>query len=1316
MLEYTEKVVLSQYSSDGLEPRLLRSPKESLANYVIRLTTKKPEYILQPMRQGSSQWWRATVHTEDGPDDFVGIGEHPAKRDAERIAALSALLQAANHGKLHQVLAPNWSPPPIQPTLSDGSVLDIDRAHIFMEYYCLNYQLPNPSLDLAERRGVWEAKLSIDGDLVATGTAANKKLATTNAYLESVAWLDQSDPDLWNKFLKDTKGRGDAVGMAPPYFVSIGPRLSSNIRDLTTELKESELYRNSPSGAESTESDIVPTPGPSTYRPKDDEFHQRKSASLLEALNTYTQDPTHSAIRDQRFSLPIHTRSKDLLELIESQDVTICMAATGSGKTTQIPQIILDDWIQKGQGSKCNIICTQPRRIAAISVADRVAKERGQVVGPRSEIGYQVRFDAKLPSMHGSVTFCTTGIFLKRMQTALLGGSQVHDDRSLDDVTHIVIDEVHERDVDTDLSLAVIKRLLADRKARNKPLKVILMSATIDPTLFQSYFQDTHGQKAKVIDIPGRSFPVDKHFLEDYLVDLANERIATTNASWVLNDRSVVEYLNKEVGPSALAQLRQPNTYPTPVVSRAEGSGEDLDVPYPLVALTVAHTLKKSDNGHVLVFLPGWEEIQSVNRILSDPNKYPLLGMDFSDRSKYSIHLLHSTIPVAEQQQVFEPAPEGVRRIILSTNIAETSITIPDVVYVVDSGKVKEKRYDPERHMSSLVSAWVGSSNLNQRAGRAGRHRPGEYYGLVSRSRLEQLNPYQLVEMKRADLSNVVMHVKALDFPNMDVEEIFSSLIEPPAAARVHAALETLRVAGALTENEELTPLGRVLLQIPIDVGLARMAIYGALFKALDPALTLAAILSNREPFNSPPALKMQATAAKLAFAPPVEARSDPLAALNAFNAWWEMQSAGRYAAANDFCNKNFLNKPVLLTVAKVKYALLQALQTSGILGIANGGRRVEIKNGDPRGGSKETQFVVPRELNGNADSLSMLGALIAIGSQPNFAMRTSEKSFRTFQDKMTFVHPTSTNGTFTFGKQSPGQSQQRGEVWDRYVLAFVEKSRNVQAGQPASSATTFLRNVTRLDGLQYMLFGADKVEETPEGVACDKWLPIQGGAHGSLANVAELKVALDRCMQRVFEGIHAANVERRQAKLRRVGSFSTPDEDRDADAVAENELEEEDDEDTPSRKHRRASTLSNSELSEIGYLTRDLVQTLDSFAEDHRSFKMRGRSSTTGSMSGYSSSRGSPSGGSGRGSLQYGDGMSAFARGLRASSVSVVGSYSPRSSRPGTPYGDRREYSTSGNNTSAAGPITSSPSFSAGLGLSGLGSIPTTSATASRS
>jgi HrpA-like RNA helicase len=336
------------------------------------------------------------------------------------------------------------------------------------------------------------------------------------------------------------------------------------------------------------------------------------------------------------------------------------------------------------------------------------------------------------------------------MHSSLGAGANPESRAMMDQVTHIVVDEVHERDIDTDLSLVVLKRLLADRKARGIPLKVILMSATIDPTLFQNYFADAAGVPAPVASVPGRTFPVTRHWLNDFVDELR----ADHGNRWVFEDKLVSGYLNQEMASNPA--LFGPNT------------GMDQKIPYPLVALTIAHVIRQSTEGHVLVFLPGWDEIKKVSdTLLSSSGR---LGVPFTDASKFTLHYLHSSIPAAEQKVIFSPPPAGVRRIILATNIAETSVTIPDVVYVVDTGRVKESRYDADRHVTSLVAAWVGSSNLNQRAGRAGRHRSGEYFALVSKNRRDSLHSHQMVEMKRSDLSNVVMHVKVQRFPFISIQ------------------------------------------------------------------------------------------------------------------------------------------------------------------------------------------------------------------------------------------------------------------------------------------------------------------------------------------------------------------------------------------------------------------------------------------------------------------------------------------------------------------------------------------------------------------
>ena len=892
-------------------------------------------------------------------------------------------------------------------SLSDGTEITYERARSFMDYYCRRFGFGKPDIhfELANERKAtssWEAIMTVGGRRIGLGSGTNKKTAQIHCYLDVVQYLESCDTELWKAYVEAVK-TGKDVGLAPSVYFNMSESLDDEIRDLCADIKKSTLYKNRPSigsgmtgsdpakyssaASDTTKKNQLPTRLLHHHSPQ---FYAAKSDQLFMRRQAYLKDPKHAAMRAQRASLPVTAQSADILAQIAKNDVTICMAATGSGKTTQVPQLILDMAIDRGDGACCNIVCTQPRRIAAISVAERVARERGEIVGSRGSIGYQVRFEAKLPDQYGSVTFCTTGIFLKRMQSALLGGMS-SDSRSLDDVTHVIVDEVHERDVDTDLLLVVLKRLLAERKAQNKPIKIILMSATIDPTLFQHYFMDEAGIPAPVTEVPGRSFPVIKHYLDETALLLCSKGPGT---SWVFRENSVIKYLDRELGPDWTITKGDHNVYSraaSPVMSDRRDGLDELEIPYPLVALTIAHVLEISESGHVLVFLPGWDEIMAVQRILLDRAKYPLLNMDFSNPHQFAIHLLHSTIPVQEQQAVFEPPPEGVRRVILATNIAETSITIPDVVYVVDTGKIKENRYDPERHMSSLVSAWVGSSNLNQRAGRAGRHRPGEYFGILGKKRAMELHPYQTVEMKRVDLSNVVMHVKALDFPGMQVEDVLAATIEPPAPKRVVAAMNDLKMVGALDEKQNLTSLGRVLLQLPVEVQVGRLVLFGSFFRCLDQALTLAAILTNRDPFLSPIMLKKEAAAIKTSWTPH-DFKSDPLAVLFAYNAWWELQGRGDYQAANRFCSDNFLSKPTLLMIQKIKGHLLQSLYHAGVIDVSAGGTLGMIP---------AMRDHVPPQLNTCGDSLPLLAALIAIASQPKFAVQASEKTYRTARDKV---------------------------------------------------------------------------------------------------------------------------------------------------------------------------------------------------------------------------------------------------------------------------------------------------------------------------
>lgn len=949
----------------------------------------------------------------DEEDHIVGVGDASSRKEAEKLAALSAVLQLTRAGYLEKGRAaaknaaaaaaggnavPSASGSSEIGTLSDGSALTYDRARQFMEWYCRKFNFGKPDIDITSSttklsvpapRGrkqktlaaqAWEAVMTVGGRRIGVGSASNKKGAQIRCYLDVVQYLEGLDKELWSDFIESTRKDPSAViGMAPHLVFTMSDMLNDEVQTLCSDIRHSLLYYNAPqANQQPTATSHVPqTFGPRRHWQASESELKSKSAVLQDRLMQYETDPALARMREVRQALPVYTRSSDVLAKIEVNDVTIVMAATGSGKTTQVPQMLFDDYINRGEGARCNIVCTQPRRLAAMSVAERVAEERGQQLG--QEVGYQVRFDTKQPQPHGSITFCTTGVFLKRMQTSLGAAAVPEQIAQMDQVTHVIVDEVHERDIDTDLLLVVLKRLIADRKARKKPIKVILMSATIDPTLFQNYFTDNLGRPAPVAEVPGRTFPVTRHYLDDFLDEL--RQVPRAKGGWVFQDSKVAEYVAREMS------INPATFHPAPGVTPNE-----LDIPFPLVALTIAHALQKSDDGHVLVFLPGWDEIRKTADLMLDQSgQYPLLGLNFNDSSQYSIHYLHSTIPAEEQRAVFKPPPPGVRRIILATNIAETSVTIPDVVYVVDAGRVKEKRYDPERHMSSLVSAWVGASNLGQRAGRAGRHRSGQYYGILSKRRVASLEPNQTVEMKRSDLSDVVMHVKALNLGQ--VEDVLGAAIEPPEPSRIVAALDTLHMLGALDFDKNLTSLGRVLLQLPTDAAIGKLCLYGSFFRCLDSALTLAAVLTSRDPFLAPLAHKQEADEIKNSWSP-IAFRSDPLAIVAAYNQWAAMDDRGDYGAASRFCNDNFLSKLTLLQIKQVKGHLLSSLDQAGVIAVSAGDRYV------PRGGFRG-RAEVPPVLRENDNSLPLLAALIAVASAPNFAIRTSEKACRTSQDKV---------------------------------------------------------------------------------------------------------------------------------------------------------------------------------------------------------------------------------------------------------------------------------------------------------------------------
>lgn len=469
-----------------------------------------------------------------------------------------------------------------------------------------------------------------------------------------------------------------------------------------------------------------------------------------------------------RQSLPAWSKCNDILDAIERSQVVVISGETGCGKSTQVPQFILDDYLakliglQNGNGKlermkHVHIICTQPRRLSAIGVAERVSDERCEKIG--NTVGYSIRLENKI-SAATRLTFCTTGILLRRLQSEPM----------LDSVSHIIVDEVHERSEESDFLLLILKELLAKRR----DLRVILMSATLNAALFSNYFGH-----APVLEIPGRTFPVEQLFMEDIL-----ER-----SGFVLEpDSQYCRRLNKNEQQQLCDELeysdvKAANAAPPKSIRDENLSLSDLYGRYSHYSRTVCKSLFLMDpfkinpelieavlrfiidvdasnwpaEGSILIFLPGLAEIQMIHDTLSDSSV-------FSPRAgKFLIVPLHSTLTNEEQALVFRRAPAGKRKIVLSTNIAETSVTIDDCVFVIDCGQMKEKRFDANRNMESLDLVWESRANALQRKGRAGRVMPGICIHLFTGHRYQHHFIGQPVpEIQRVPLEQLLLRIKTL--------------------------------------------------------------------------------------------------------------------------------------------------------------------------------------------------------------------------------------------------------------------------------------------------------------------------------------------------------------------------------------------------------------------------------------------------------------------------------------------------------------------------------------------------------------------------
>jgi ATP-dependent RNA helicase DHX57 len=602
------------------------------------------------------------------------------------------------------------------------------------------------------------------------------------------------------------------------------------------------------------------------------------------------QAPSYQKMLAARKNLPAWSVQDEIIQTVTEHQVTIISGETGSGKSTQSVQFILDDLYKRALGNSANLIVTQPRRISALGLADRVAEERCSTVG--QEVGYSIRGENKT-SVKTKITFVTTGVLLRRLQTS---GGRIEDVvASLADVSHVVIDEVHERSLDTDFLLSILRDVLRKRK----DLKLILMSATLDSATFRDYFTADRSQYLSVgmVEIAGRTFPVTDYYLDD-VIHMTGFSIS--GGRYYQDDDS----------------SKTQDSSNDPINKTIQRLGSRIN--YDLITDTVkeidadlSHTQK---SGGILIFLPGVAEINRACAALRQVNTLHVLP-------------LHASLETREQRKVFSAPPPGKRKIVVATNVAETSITIDDIVAVIDSGRVKETSYDPVSNMRKLEDTWASRAACKQRRGRAGRVQAGKCYKLYTRN-LEQSTMAERPEpeIRRVPLEQLCLSVRAMGI--RDVPAFLSRTPTPPAAHAVEGAIRMLQRMAAL-DGEELTALGQQLAMIPADLRCGKLMVFGAIFGCLDDCVTIAAILSTRSPFLSPPDKRDMAKEAKMSFSHP--GGGDLLTDLHAYQTWDRMMAERTpQRTVRSWCDENFLSYNTLSDIASTRSQYYSSLSEIG--------------------------------------------------------------------------------------------------------------------------------------------------------------------------------------------------------------------------------------------------------------------------------------------------------------------------------------------------------------------------------------------------
>lgn len=563
-------------------------------------------------------------------------------------------------------------------------------------------------------------------------------------------------------------------------------------------------------------------------------------------INPWTGQPYsahYKSLLSVRQQLPVYQFRSQLLQAVRDNSFVVVEGETGSGKTTQIPQFLCDmqdtPFITPGQTA---VACTQPRRVAATSIAQRVAEEMDVALG--QQVGYTIRFDDQSHPTQTILKFVTDGMLLREAMT----------DPLLSRYGVIVLDEAHERTLSTDVLMGLIMEIMPKRKKGSEygELKVVIMSATLEADKFQKFFHN-----APLLKVPGRTHPVEVFYT------------AAPEPNYV------------EAAVRTVLQIHE---------------GEP--------------------PGDILVFLTGEQEIEQA----CDEIRDKAAAMSGKDRPELVVYPLYSSLPPSQQQLIFRPAPAPRvvggppgRKVVVSTNIAETSLTIDGIVYVVDPGFSKQKVYNPKIRVESLLVSPISRASAKQRAGRAGRTRPGKCFRLYTEeSFYKDLHETTHPEILRSQMSNVVLTLKKLGIDDL----VHFDFMDAPVPETLMRALELLNYLGALDDEGELTDIGYQMSEIPLEPQLAKLLLVSPDYGCSADILSIVACLSVPQIFLRP---REQAKAADAAKAQFVQSNSDHITMLKAYAAYEYTPESAR----KQWCWDNYINDRAMVNAMNVRKQLV---------------------------------------------------------------------------------------------------------------------------------------------------------------------------------------------------------------------------------------------------------------------------------------------------------------------------------------------------------------------------------------------------------